>query len=85
MSILIVDEKTFKVTVKSNVNEKFIPDEKVLKINEEAKSIFNEKNRLNMRLTKLLNECHEWNRKNDENYEKMIQEKIKKQREVSKK
>ena len=83
MSVLIVDDKKLEITVRSKVGETFTPDEEVNRLAVEAREINKIRLSLNDRLTKLMSDCHEWNRSNDKLYEENVQKQLKKM-EISK-
>lgn len=72
MSIVLLNEKNLTLEIKSKVGESFTPNEDIKRIAEELESIKSARKTLNSRLSTLLSDCHNWNRQNDEDYEKSV-------------
>lgn len=76
MSLLILDEKRLTITVKCKLGESFTPNEEVKILGQRMEEIKAKKIQLDKDLTRLLEDCIEWNRRNDEEFNANIQKRL---------
>lgn len=78
MAVLHYDQKLLKLRVLVKTDECFTPSTKLTDMQLEADSIFNEYQELIGKLKVFLKKCEDWNKENDEEYQKAVEKTIEK-------
>lgn len=74
MAIIVFDKNTLQISVRVNPSESFKPGKDISTLQEKALKVKKHYEKSVKMANELLNECNEWNKKNDKNYAKNLKE-----------
>ena len=84
MAIIILDKRNMSLKINMKAEESFAPDQEVASLAQRAKELNQKRLNLEAELTKLLEDCHAWNRNHDEEYDSNFKNQVATEKEKSK-